>query len=215
MIGAKFKAVFFDLDGTLLDTLHDLYHCVNFILDRYGYPSVTFEKVRRSVGDGAKKLLKRVLPSGAPIEEHLKEFRAVYLDNCCDVTQVYKGVFDCLEALQKRDIKCAVITNKPYEAAEKVITHYFGEDTFAFIGGDNGDFPVKPDPALTRFGALTLRVAPSECIFVGDGEADFLTARNAGMRPLAALWGYRSFEQLYNAGAREFAGNAREILSYL
>ena len=208
------KAVFFDLDGTLLDTLPDLEVAVNTILMRHGFPLASKEKMRCSVGNGAKKLMERVLPEGAFSEELLSEFRAFYAENGCDLTRPFEGEAETLLALKARGCKLAVITNKPHEATVKVIRAFF-PDIFDFVAGDSGDFPVKPDPSLTRYAALTLRVSPAETLFVGDGETDFLTAKNAGMRPLSVLWGYRSREELFSAGAREFAERFEDVLNYV
>lgn len=209
------KAVFFDLDGTLLDTLPDLFACVNSVLSAHGYPPVSFDKVRAAVGNGAKKLMERVLPTGSPLGEHLAEFRTLYAENSCDLTVPYDGAAETLAKLKSLGLKLAVITNKPHEATVKVMRKYFPEDMFDFIAGDSGDFPVKPDPSLARYAALTLRVSPAEVLFVGDGETDFLTAKNAGMRPLAALWGYRTRAQLAAVGAEEFAERFGDILKYV
>ncbi len=209
------RAVFFDLDGTLLDTLPDLCACVNTILRKYGDREATLSEVRAAVGNGARKLMERVLPEGAPIEARLSEFRSIYAENSCVNTQVYEGARECLSALRQKGLKLAVITNKPHEATVKVLKKFFSQDMFDFIAGDSGDFPVKPDPALTRYAALTLRVSPAETLFVGDGETDLLTAKNAGMCPLSALWGYRTKEQLFAAGAREFAERFEDILKYV
>ncbi len=209
------KAVFFDLDGTLLDTLPDLHACVNVILRKYGYDEATLPEVRAAIGNGARKLLERLLPAEAPLGDALKEFRRVYTENSCELTRPYDGARECLSSLKERGVKTAVITNKPHEAAVKVLRKYFSADMFDFIAGDSGDFPIKPDPTLARYAALTLRVSPAETLFVGDGETDLLTAQNAGMRPLSALWGYRTREQLAPFGARDFVEHFAEILRYI
>lgn len=208
------KAVFFDLDGTLLDTLPDIVSSVNHVLKEYGYREATLPAVRAAVGNGAERLMERVLPQEAPLAECLASFRAYYASHGCVGTRPYAGAAETLSVLRERGIKLAVITNKPHEAAIGVIGRYFPH-TFDFVAGDSGDFPVKPDPSLTRYAALTLRVSPSETLFVGDGETDVLTAGNAGMRHLAALWGYRTREELCAAGAREFASGFSDILKYV
>ncbi len=208
-------AVFFDLDGTLLDTLPDLHVCVNMILKRYGYAEAGYDEVRAAVGNGARKLWERLLPQGAPLERCLSEFRALYAEHSCERTVPYDGAEETLTCLKEKGLKLAVVTNKPHEATVKVIGKYFRADMFDFVAGDSGDFPVKPDPSLARYAALTLRVSPADCLFVGDGETDFLTAKNAGMRPLSALWGYRTEEVLRAAGAREFVTRFEEILKYV
>ena len=120
-----------------------------------------------------------------------------------------------MNALKERGYKLAVITNKPQIAAERCLNQFFGEAFFDFIGGDSGMFDVKPDPSLTRYAALTLKTPLSECVFVGDGEADVLTAKNCKIRGIFALWGYRTRAQLEKFGAREFAENFEELLEML
>lgn len=209
------KAVFFDLDGTLLDTLPDIHVCVNAVLKEYSYPAVSPDETRAAIGSGARALMERVLPKDAPLEECLARFRSLYAENGGEHTRVYGGARECIAELKRRGVKVAVITNKPHEATVRVVEKFFGAGTFDFVAGDSGDFPVKPDPALARYAALTLRVSPAETLFLGDGETDFLTAKNAGMRPLAALWGYRTKEQLSAAGARDFIEGFEELLKYL
>lgn len=209
------KAVFFDLDGTLLDTLPDLEVSVDLIMKKYGYPPVSRGKLRAAIGNGARKLLERLLPKEAPLEECLAEFRRICAENSCNLTVPFEGAGETLARLKERGLKLAVVTNKPHEAAVKTLKKNFPADMFDFIAGDSGDFPVKPDPTLTRYAALTLRVSPAESLFVGDGETDHLTAVNAGMRPLSALWGYRTREQLSSVGARDFIERFEDILNYV
>ena len=200
-------AIFFDLDGTLLDTLPDIHANLNDTLQHFGYPLVDLERTRAYIGDGARRLVERALPAGAEnLDACLAYFRENY-GKCGNVlTQPYEGALAFLARARAAGFRLAVITNKPQAATVRAVEQFF-PDTFDFVAGDSGAFPVKPDPALTRYAALTLRVAPRECCFVGDGETDVLTAKNAGMRGVAALWGYRSKEQLSGAGARLFAGS--------
>lgn len=200
------KAVFFDLDGTLLDTAPDIRLCINASLGAKGFPPLTEEQTRRFVGNGARKLVERALPPGAPVEETLADFKARYGASANEHTCAYAGAEHCLCRLKEAGMLLAVVTNKPQRAAENVIGRFFPR-MFDFVAGDSGDFPVKPDPALTRYAAHLLRVAPKDCFFLGDGETDVLTAKNAGMRPVSALWGYRTREELFAAGAREFVSD--------
>ena len=209
------KAVFFDLDGTLLDTVPEIMDCLNFVLARYGYPLVTESETRAFVGNGARKLIERAAPPWAPVEELLSLFRTEYAACAHAHTRQYAGMGALISVLKEKNVKLAVITNKPQEATLGCLNAFFPEGAFDFVGGDSGAFPIKPDPSLTRYAALTLRVAPSECVFVGDGETDVLTAKNAGMRCICALWGYRSRAQLERAGATLFAESPAAVQSLL
>ncbi len=200
------KAIFFDLDGTLLDTLPDICACVNEVLAAHGHPPVTQEQTRDYVGDGARQLIERALPAGAAdVDVCYEDFRTRFRASKNERTRLYPGEREALARFRARGLLLGVVTNKPQDAAERVLKQFFSQDCFAFIGGDTGMFPCKPDPSLARYAALTLRLAPAECVFVGDGETDARVAVNAGMCGVSALWGYRTRSGLEAAGAVRFA----------
>lgn len=202
------KAVLFDLDGTLLDTLADIRAHVNGMLRAFSYPEISLEQARAFVGDGAHRLIERSLPDGAPDREACYSYfieRFSHSDQA--ETRLFEGELPFLHRLKEQGLKLAVVTNKPQAAAEGCIQRFFPQGLFDFIGGDTGMLPCKPDPSLARYCALTLRVSPSECAFVGDGETDVLTASSAGMLGVSVLWGYRTQEQLRAVGATRFASD--------
>ena len=206
------KAVLFDLDGTLLDTLPDIHAHLNQTLRAFSYPEITEQETQSYVGDGAKKLVERALPEGAKnVDECYEFFREGYSGSRNIRTQLFEGELETLEKLKAHGLKLAVITNKPHAATLECIKKFFPEGTFEFVGGDSGMFACKPDPSLARYAALTMRVALNECVFVGDGEADVLTAQNAKMRHIGVLWGYRTRQQLEKVGAREFVSSFQEL----
>ena len=210
------KAVFFDLDGTLLDTLPDIHACVCEMLRAFSYPEITQMQTQSYVGDGARKLIERALPKNATnIDECHDFFRERYTKSGNSLTKLFEGETEALKALKARGLKLAIITNKPHTATYSCVEKFFPEGMFDFIGGDSGMFACKPDPSLTRYAALTLRVPLKECVFFGDGEADVLTAKNAGMRCLSVLWGYRTKQQLEKVGAREFVSSFSELVKVL
>ena len=207
------KAILFDLDGTLLDTLADIRETLNETLNAFGYSEITMEQTREYVGEGARKLVERALPKNVgakEIDACLARFKAHYATCQNAKTVPYEGELAFLEHARAAGIKLAVVTNKPHAATVEVVRQKLGEG-FDFVHGDSGDFPCKPDPSLTRFATLTMRVAPRECVFVGDGEPDVLTAKNAGMRSISVLWGYRTREQLESVGAKEFVSSYEEL----
>lgn len=206
------KAILFDLDGTLLDTLGDIEANVNGMLREKGYPEITREQVMAYVGDGAKKLVERALPSGADdLDECYTYFRTRFEKSDNARTKLFGGEREVLERLKGKGLKLGVVTNKPHLATLRLIEKFFPEGFFDFVYGDDGSFPCKPDPTLARYAALTLRVAPAECMFAGDGETDVKTALAAGMHGIACLWGYRSRGQLVSAGASVFAHDFAEL----
>lgn len=210
------KAVLFDLDGTLLDTVSDIHICVNDMLKKYGYPEISPERTRAYIGNGAKKLIERALPAGAQnFEECYTYYRKQFAGSGNEHTRLFAGELETLSRLKARGLQLAVITNKPQDATESCIRKFFPAGLFDFVGGDSGLFPCKPDPSLALYAALSMRVPVSECVFIGDGETDVQTARNAGMGHIAVLWGYRTREQLEQAGAFRFAACFDDLEKFL
>lgn len=205
------KAVLFDLDGTLLDTLPDIRFVLNETLKKFGYPEITVEDARAYIGEGAYRLVERALPAGAEnTEECFEYFKTVYASCNNRKTRPFEGVMDLLARLRAQGVKIAIITNKPQAATEECVKQFF-PDTFDFVAGDGGLFPCKPDPSLAQYAALSMHVSPAECAFVGDGETDVLTAINAKMKGVSVLWGYRTREQLEAVGAKRFVETVEEL----
>lgn len=206
------KAVLFDLDGTLLDTIGDIRFHVNNMLRRFAYPEISPEQAKAYVGNGARKLIERVLPQGVEnFEECYRDYIERFSQSEQANTKPFDGETEFLLRMKARGLKLAVVTNKPQAATEGCIAKFFPDGLFDFVAGDSGAFPCKPDPSLARFAALSMRIAPAECAFVGDAETDVLTAKNAGMFGVAVLWGYRSREQLERAGATRYAENFADL----
>lgn len=206
------KAIIFDLDGTLLNTLPDIRRHLNDALTSHGYPAVGEEQARRCIGDGARKLVERSFPEGVKFSEEVYEdFSRRYAANDNSLTCLYVGEKEFLKRLVGRGVKLGIVTNKPQDATLGCVKKFFEEIPFAFVSGDSGMFPCKPDPSLALYAALSMRVPVGECAFVGDGETDAKTAINAGMFGVSTLWGYRTEEELKKAGATRFANNFQEL----
>lgn len=210
------KAVLFDLDGTLLDTVPDIQKCVNDMLVAHGYPPLDYAQTCADVGDGAYKLIERAVPEGAPdVEACYAEFRKAFAASSNALTRLFPGELETLSALKARGLKLGIVTNKPQDATEHIVAQFFPEGLFDFVGGDSGMFPCKPDPSLARYAALSMHVSPADCAFVGDGETDAHVAQNAGMQGVSVLWGYRTREQLETAGAKVFVKDFAELQKFL
>lgn len=209
------RAVLFDLDGTLLDTVPDIRLSLNETLAKFGHGGLTLDETRAYVGNGARKLVERALPAGSGgVDAVCADFRARYAASANMLTRPYEGMPALISSLKARGIGCAVVTNKPAEAALATVEKFFG-GLFDVVCGDSGAFPVKPDPAPALFAAQKMGARAEQCVFVGDGETDVETARNAGMGGVFVLWGYRTREQLAAAGATRFARNAAELSAIL
>lgn len=214
----KFNAVFFDLDGTLANSLADLANSVNYVLSSKGFPTHNTECYKLFAGDGILKMIERAVPteySQTPVVLELKDmFMEYYAKHYADNTVAYDGLNELVYSLKKNGIKIAVVTNKAQEMAEKVVNKLFG-DSFDYILGLRDGVPAKPDPTGIFMAMKELNVEPVECAFVGDTGMDVAGGVNAGAYPIGVLWGFREKDELIKFGAKAFAANAEELLSLL
>lgn len=208
----KYKAVLFDMDGTLLDTLADMAAAVNHILSVHGYPLRTVEEVRAFVGNGARKLMERALPpdvTGDAFEALLEEYRQWYEAHACVKTAPYPGVSAVLAALHRAGVRCAVVSNKPDGATRELAARFFpGLPAF----GQQDGIPAKPAPDMVYHALAELGVEASAAAYVGDSEVDVALARNAKLPLIAVSWGFRGREALEEAGAALVVDDAATLL---
>lgn len=213
----QYKAVIFDLDGTLVDSLADLSDSVNLMLESYGFPTHEVEKYRYFVGNGSKKLMERTLPrdkaaSAEFVEEALVKYKAIYKERLLEKTRPYNGVRELLAELKSRGIPLAVCTNKHNDAALTIVKILFAPGTFEEVLGDRPGFPKKPNPATPLEIASHLGVKPDEVAYLGDTSVDMETAVHAGFLPVGVLWGFRPEEELVKNGAKVLLKAPLELL---
>jgi len=215
-----YRAVIFDLDGTLLDTIEDLTDSMNAALVRMGHPVQTITTCKQLVGDGLETFVRRALPAYAaddPRERtRLQELmRTEYRDRNSRKTRLYPGVPDLLDALAARKVPAAVLSNKPHDSTLAVIAHYFSPWSFRAIFGARDGVPVKPDPAGAFEIARILGLGPADIAYVGDTNTDMQTATAAGMYGVGALWGFRTAEELLANGAKALIETPMDLLPIL
>ncbi len=207
------RAVLFDLDGTLLNTLDDLAASTNAALAAHGLPARTTDEVRRFVGNGVAKLIARAVPPGTDAETTdavLASFVAHYRAHDRDRTAPYPGVMEALDALIARGVHCAVISNKIEPSVRALCAAYFGGRIDAAVGDAPGR-PVKPAPDGVFEAMRRMGVSPENCVYVGDSDVDICTGHNAGIRSVGVTWGFRSEELLRAAGADAICHAAHEL----
>lgn len=208
-----YKAVIFDLDGTLLNTLTDLYNSVNHALRTFGFPERTIDEVRRFIGNGVKKLMERSTPVGTDEEtnaECLDVFREHYLIHMADNTAPYEGVNELIEKLRESGIKTAVVSNKLHPAVVGLCKDYFPGIECAI--GVSVEEERKPNPVNVLKVLDTFSLKSDECIYVGDSEVDVQTAHNASLKCIGVTWGFRDEDELIENGADFIAHNTEEVL---
>lgn len=212
------KAVLFDLDGTLLNTLDDLGDSTNYALGLYGLPSHSIEEYKYFVGNGMRKLIERAVPQGSSpqtVDKVFDAFMEYYGKHYADKTAPYDGAVKMLNDVKSKGKIIAVITNKADSSAQQVVADYFGKDLFNLVFGQREGIPTKPDPTLTLMAMKELGVTPQECIFVGDSGMDVATGVNSGAYPVGVLWGFRKADELMENGAKRLISAPSELLGII
>lgn len=207
------RAVLFDLDGTLLDTLDNITAAVNHTLAAYDMPPRSREQVRDFVGNGVNNLIDRAVADGTDQEttaQVLTDFKPYYAAHTLDFTAPYDGILPALERLQAAGIKMAIVSNKPDASTEALRQRFFAE-YIPIAYGDHPDRPRKPAPDSAFMALERLGVFADEAIFVGDGDADVQTAVNAGLPCISVSWGFRDVADLRAAGATYIVDTPSEM----
>ena len=204
------KAVIFDLDGTLLNTLGDLCDSVNFVLESYGFPTRSLKEVNSFIGNGIGELIRRSLPQNEQdkFDDALEKFREYYGEHSNVKTCVYDGLIPMLEKLRAEGYKIGVVTNKVDFAAKALCKEYFGELVDIALG-DRVGVPRKPEPDAVYEAMSILDV--KSAVFVGDSDVDIATAKAANLPCIAVTWGFRDRAFLEEHGGEIFADTAEDL----
>ncbi len=215
----KYKAVLFDLDGTLLDTIEDLTDSMNAGLRELGFPVRTVDECKVFVGDGVENFARRAIPEGKGTEETIARcmelMRNDYAHRWTSKTRAYEGVDELLRGLLERGVAAAILSNKPDDFTRQMVRHFFGEGAFEIVLGARAETPLKPDPAGALGIARELNLSGGEIIYLGDTNTDMRTARSADMYAVGALWGFRSAAELTSAGAQTLIARPPDLLELL
>ena len=212
------SAIFFDLDGTLLDSVQDLADAANAALRAFSLPEHPVHAYKYFVGDGFETLIERAGPGDTDPDLRRRiteQARAAYRQNWANTSRPYEGIPEMLTELQKRAIPLIVLSNKPQEFILPIMQHFFPSIRFARIQGSPPGLKAKPEPALALAILRELGLEAHRVFFMGDTAVDMMTAVNAGMLPVGVLWGFRTEEELRRHGARLILGEAAELFTYI
>lgn len=214
------KAVIFDLDGTLSDSIASMKYCGDRTLAAFGYGPFQESDYKYFVGDGAANLVKRaLLAAGDEKLVHFEEAFALYKEyftkDCMYQVKPYDGILELLAALKERGVKIAVLSNKPHDQTIDVIETLFGAGYFDLIQGQKDGVPIKPDPAGVFAILRKLELEAGDILYLGDTATDMKTGKSAGAFTVGALWGFREKKELEEAHADALIGHPTELLSFL
>lgn len=212
------KAIIFDLDGTLCNTVEDIRTGVNAMLTRLGYKTRSRADILKFINNGARALVTRSLPKDVQdvefiVDTALDVYQNEYAKCYCEFTEPYRGIEYMVSELKMKGYKIAVLSNKQDVFVKNICDKLFGKKAFSFIMGNTSDFPPKPDPTSYEYVSKMLGVKPNLTVYVGDSDVDVKTAQNAGAEFIGCDWGYRGEDVLREVGALRIAMTPDDIIT--
>ena len=214
------KACIFDLDGTLTNTLESMTYSVNLTLEEMGLSKITKDQCRLFVGNGARVLIEKSLKAAGDtdasrIEEGMEIYGRIFDRNCTYHVTPYEGIPEMLKALKDKGIQLAVLSNKPDRQTVKVVKAIVGEELFDYAQGQKEGIRRKPEPDGVWYLMEQMHVSKEECLYIGDSEVDAATGRNAGLKTIGVLWGFRDRKTLETAGVDDLIDRPDELLQFV
>ncbi|MBP9743439.1 MAG: HAD family hydrolase [Burkholderiales bacterium] len=210
------RAIIFDLDGTLLNTLEDVAFAMNTVLSNNNYPTYPVNAYRSFIGGGLFNVIRNTIPEHAQIPQLLNLYHDALVKEyikCIDMkTKPYDGIAEMLDGLSGKNIPLAILSNKAHEFMDGVVKTHFSQWKFKAVFGARAAISPKPDPYAALEIASIMNIAPQEIAFLGDTDVDMQTAANAKMYGIGAAWGFRTVDELHNNGAQMIIDHPIELL---
>lgn len=213
----RYEAILFDMDGTVLYTLEDLHDAINAALAHFGMPGLTLEQVRAYVGNGSARLVELAVPAGTSAETQqavLDWYKPYYDAHCNCKTRPYDGIPELMRDLRAAGLRLVIISNKPDSAVRLLAEDHF-PGLLDLAVGETAQVRRKPWPDMIEVSAARLGLDKSRCLYVGDSEVDVQTAKNAGIDCASVCWGFRSRQQLLEAGAERIFDSADSLRDWI
>jgi phosphoglycolate phosphatase len=209
------RAVLFDLDGTLVDSLEDLTDAVNHMRETFSLLPLTYRAVRQMIGKGAKNLIRLALPDSSvnDVERGLQLFIDFNTEHITDKSRLYQDAAETLKCLQVIDIRLAVVSNKNEQLSNLILQHLGIHHFFGIICGGDTFSEMKPSPLPLLRIIDQLGVAPHEAVMVGDSINDIEAGRQAGIVTIGCRWGFGNPDEL--DGSDYLAYSCKDIFSII
>ncbi|HAX39643.1 MAG TPA: phosphoglycolate phosphatase [Clostridiales bacterium] len=207
------KLCVFDLDGTLVNTLHDITDSLNFALAACGFPALTESRVAAIVGHSVNFMCEHALPPEHKdqADRVLALYTARYKEHSLDRSHAYDGMIEAVERIKAAGVTVAIASNKPHADTVKVAGTLYPKNLFSLVLGRMDKFAIKPAPDVLRFIMDFFKVTPEESVYVGDSDVDVQFAHNAGMRCVSVNWGFRSVDEILAAGGTCITGDPKQV----
>jgi len=220
-IDMKFKAVIFDLDGTLINSLEDLRTSMNYAMTECGFPTHDLDGILQRINKGARDFVIQSLPveyqkNDEAIEKAFKIYQKHYAEHPVVKTHPYEGIPECVEKIKANGIPCAVFSNKTDRFVKKIVDILFPKGTFDVVMGHTDppgepSLPHKPDPAGADWFSDYFGVKKEEIAMVGDSDIDIQFSVNSGLYGVGVAWGFRPPEVLEKNGAKYIASTPESL----
>ncbi|MGI2128292.1 phosphoglycolate phosphatase [Shewanella oncorhynchi] len=218
----KIKAIAFDLDGTLIDSVPDLTVATQEALAELGLKSCSEAQVRTWVGNGAEMLMRRAMSHalGTDVEQTTLDaampiFMHHYQENLEKHSALYSDVHQVLQTLFDAGFKLAVVTNKPYRFTMPLLNAFGINDFFSLVLGGDTLAKMKPDPLPLQHLLHEWQLEKTELLMVGDSKNDILAAKAAGIASIGLTYGYNYGEDIGLSGPDAVCGQFSEILNWV
>lgn len=214
------KAVIFDLDGTLSDTLASIKYCADMAVGPLGFGPYTTDQYKYFVGEGSANLIRRCLIAGGDeklvhYEEAFSRYQEIFREHCMYQVKPYDGIVELLQTLKNMGIRLGVLSNKPHAEAVNVVETLFGAGLFHVVWGQQSGVAIKPSPEGVFRILDQLGLTPDEILYLGDTCTDMQTGKAAGAFTIGALWGFRDRKELEENHADAIIENPLQVLDYI
>lgn len=213
----KYKCCIFDLDGTIINTIHSITYTTNLVMAQFGYRELSEAEMMKIVGDGYKMQMKRSLTACGDTElvhyeESLPIYRELFAKHCLHELEPYEGMRELLDRMKKAGMKLIVLTNKPHERAIENVECVYGKGYFDYILGEQEGIPKKPDPTGVHMIMEKFGYEPEDCLYMGDTNTDMKTAIAAKLDAVGAVWGFRGKEELEKFSPKYMADTPLDVV---